>query len=356
MKIKDLDGHFAYEAGTLDKTAWSDLLEQFDDATIYQTWSYGAVRWGVKNINHLVLKKGDELCGIAQVITKKIPVIGGGIAYIPWGPLWQRKGTERNLQTLHYLLRALKEEYVTRRRLMLRINPHIIDNDGQEIKTILDEQGFRLVSSSGAYRTLLLDLSPPLEEIRKNLNQKWRNQLNRAEKNEIKIIEGSSRELYAQFMKLQKEMLARKGYEPGVDYEEFGEIQHDLTSSEKMKIMICDDHGVPVTATIVTALGNKGIYLLGANGDKGLQLKGSYLLQWQMIKWMKEQGYRWYDLGGINPESNPGVYHFKSGLSGKDVSHIGQYEICQNKISLFIVRLGEILKNYNKKKKSWKIC
>ena len=109
--------------------------------------------------------------------------------------------------------------------------------------------------------------------------------------------------------------------------------------------MICEHDGEPIAATIVTALGNKGIYLLGASGNRGLQLKGSYLLQWQMIKLMKEKEYQKYYLGGINPGSNPGVYHFKSGLSGKDLFHIGQYEVYENIISFFIVRTGELLKN-----------
>jgi lipid II:glycine glycyltransferase (peptidoglycan interpeptide bridge formation enzyme) len=347
MKIINLDSHYTYEVDTLDKFAWTDLLKQFDDATIYQTWSYGVIRWGVKNISHLVLKKDEDICGIAQIITKKIPIIGGGIGYIPWGPLWQKKGEERNPEILQYLLKALKKEYVTRQKLMLRIMPNIIEDDNKTIGTILDDEGFTLVSNVSPYRTLLLDLSPPLEEIRKNLNQKWRNQLNRAEKNEIKVIERGSSELYDRFLQLQKEMLARKGYVPGVDYEEFGEIQKDLPESQKMKIMICEHDCEPIAATIVTALGNKGIYLLGASGDRGLQLKGSYLLQWQMIKWMKEEGYQQYDLGGINPHSNPGVYHFKSGIagkSGKDVLHIGQFECCQRRASLFLVRIVERLK------------
>ena len=34
-------------------------------------------------------------------------------------------------------------------------------------------------------------------------------------------------------------------------------------------------------------------------------------------EWIKEKGLRYYDLNGINPETNPGTYHFKRGLAGK---------------------------------------
>jgi lipid II:glycine glycyltransferase (peptidoglycan interpeptide bridge formation enzyme) len=136
-------------------------------------------------------------------------------------------------------------------------------------------------------------------------------------------------------------MLERKKYQPGVDHDEFREIQKKLPEHLKMRVFICEYEGKPVTATIGSAIGNTGIYLLGATGDKGLQLKGAYLSQWLMIQWMKEHGCHWYDLGGINPEKNPGVYHFKAGLSGRDVHHIGQYELCQNLISSFSVKLFE---------------
>ena len=82
-------------------------------------------------------------------------------------------------------------------------------------------EGFKRDPSVVSNRTLVLELTPSLEDIRKSLAQKWRNQLNRPERNNLKIVEGNSDELYVTFLVLQKEMLARKGFVPGVDYSEF---------------------------------------------------------------------------------------------------------------------------------------
>ena len=146
---------------------------------------------------------------------------------------------------------------------------------------------------------------------------------------------------------------------PEVDYEEFREIQKELPVPLKMKIMLCEYEGEPINAAICTAIGNTGIYLLGASGAKGLKLKGAYLLQWQMIRWFKERNCRWYDVGGINPDKNPGVFHFKAGLSGKDVRHIGQLETCESLLSSCLVDWGEKCRvKYSKVKracgKAWK--
>jgi len=37
------------EVDRVDAAEWSHMLDLFDDANIYQTWSYGAVRWEKKS-------------------------------------------------------------------------------------------------------------------------------------------------------------------------------------------------------------------------------------------------------------------------------------------------------------------
>jgi hypothetical protein len=87
-------------------------------------------------------------------------------------------------------------------------------------------------------------------------------------------------------------------------------------------------------------MGDSAIYLLGATSDDGLNAKGAYLLQWTLIQWLKESGFKWYDLGGIDPEGNPGVYSFKRGLSGTDVSQLTPLVACNSVVSSAIVRVS----------------
>src|SRR5262249_25555093 len=43
-------------ADTADEQAWYEILQEFEDANIYQTWAYVAVRSGRRNIGHVILK------------------------------------------------------------------------------------------------------------------------------------------------------------------------------------------------------------------------------------------------------------------------------------------------------------
>jgi lipid II:glycine glycyltransferase (peptidoglycan interpeptide bridge formation enzyme) len=326
----------------INQAQWNEFLGEFGDASIYQTSAYGAVRWGEKRLSRLVLENGNSLAGIAQVAVVSLPLMRAGIAYLPWGPLWERKGSSPDLERFRSIIRALKEEYVVKRGLLLRIAPAVPREERPEIFEMLIEEGF--TQSAPGYRTIMLDLSPDLQTLRKQLDQKWRNQLNRAEKNGLTLREGSGDDLYDVFVELYRRMLYRKQFRTDVDVEVFRAVQKGLPEPQKMRILLCESEGRPIAAMVVTWIGDRGIYLLGASSDDGNQKKGSYLLQWRMIEWMKEQGCRRYDLGGIDPVNNPSVYHFKRGIAKTVCCHIGQFEISPNRFVKRIVNSGEALR------------
>ena len=337
---------FQVETDRVDATEWSQLMARFEDANIYQTWAYGAVHWGSQNLSHLVVRRAGEVVGMAQLRMVESPRWRCGIAYLRWGPLCQLRGQPLEPESVRCLALALHEEYVRRRGLFLRILPNAFAGSARAALFQREFHQFTPAPPAPANteRTFLLDLSPPLEELRKNLDQKWRNQLNRAEKNELSLVTGESPEAYQTFARLYEQMWSRKQFRTTVDVDEFGRIGAALPAGQKLKVCLCQQLGTPVSGIVCSALGNTGIYLLGATSDAGLNTKGSYLLQWSMIRWLKEQGLRHYDLGGIDPEQNPGVYHFKQGLAGQDLSRLPPLESCQRLLSSVCMRAADLLR------------
>lgn len=309
---------FTIELDSMDRDAWTRCLAQFDDASIYQTWSFAATHRRGRSVSHLLLKAGPEIVAGCQVRLRRLPWLNLQIADLQWGPLCVRHGQLPEPAILFQFIQAAREEYGRKRGCFLRIWPHATGQRKEHVGRALAEAGFTENLLERPYRTLMLDLSPSLEELRKNLLQKWRNCLNKAERNELVVVEGASDELFRVFQELAANMRERKHLGVSVDYEEYRRIQQDLPDAAKMQIMVCHHAGEPVAAAICSALGNTAIYLLGATGQKGLGLNGSYLLQWRMIQWMKSRGIRYYDLGAFNPELNPTVYHFKLGVAGKN--------------------------------------
>src|ERR1035441_8848898 len=108
---------------------WNRLLPQFADASLYQTWAYGAVSWGEKNLSHLLLKQGDQVVGMAQFRIVRVPLISSGIAYLRWGPLCRRRDAAPAPDPLPALLKAIADEYACRRPLLVRIPPNVFCDD-----------------------------------------------------------------------------------------------------------------------------------------------------------------------------------------------------------------------------------
>jgi hypothetical protein len=341
-----IDSAWQVEVDRATSAEWSHMLDLFDDANIYQTSAYGGVRWGQKNLSRIVLKRSGEVVGIAQLRIIRPTPFKFGIAYLRWGPLWERRGMPLDPEVPIRIVRAIEDEYVGERKLFLRVLPNAFA--GSPRAAMIQAAFCRFIAEpldeGNTYRTLVLNLTLPLDELRKGLDPKWRNKLSGAEKNKLEVIEGSGSAEYRIFCEIYNQMRRRKRFESTVNVEEFGWIQKALTEPHRMRVLICQDKGVPVAGVVASAMGDSAIYLLGATSDAGLNSKGAYLLQWTLICWLKKHGIKSYDLGGINPEKNPGVYSFKKGLSGVDSCQISPFVASDNVVSAGVAKASLTMK------------
>jgi lipid II:glycine glycyltransferase (peptidoglycan interpeptide bridge formation enzyme) len=237
-------------------------------------------------------------------------------------------------------LGGLREEFVVRRRLLLQVVPNVVDEGPAWARAALEDAGFQRIGSGRPYRTIMVDLQRPLEEIRKCLAQKWRNCLNSALRTDLEIREGSSEAEYATFLSLYAAMRKRKAFDCGVDVDRWGDMQAALPDREKLRVFTAYSEGSPVAAVVASCMGDTGRYLLGATGEQGLKTKASYALHWRVIERLVERGFRQYDLGGIDPEKNPGGYQFKSRMGGREVRFLGSFQCCQSVASRIAVSVG----------------
>lgn len=304
--------------------SWSEILTQFEDANIYQTWAYGATRWGERNLSHLVLRRAGRPIAAAQIRLARLAILPAGVAYLRWGPLCQSQGQPLDPLVLQQMISALSSEFGQRRGLSLQIIPNACREEqrGEVYANALQQSGFAPEAATALHQTITVDLADTPEAIRKNLDGKWRNQLTRSEKNGLTLEVSDSAPAYAEFLRLYDVMWERKQFDTSVDVHEFARIQVCLTGPARLQTFLARKDGVAVGALVCSLMGNTAIYLLGATNDQARELKAAYFLQWQAMMWLKEHGARWYDLGGIDPVTNPGGYHFKSGFGGAEVTQL----------------------------------
>jgi hypothetical protein len=327
-----------------ERDEWIDLADGFLDHNYRHCWDYAAMlaaRVGASAEN-VVVAVDDERVALASVRVKRLPGLGTGIAYVSGGPL-VRHGDDADARArLEGALSVLKEEYVDRRRLVLRVAPTLA---GEEWNRTQDEclamAGFRPAPHLRPYRTMLVDIGRPLSDVRAGLAKKWRNLLGNAQRQGLCVTQGRESQLFEDFAPLFDELVARKSLDVDLGADFFARLQPQLPESERLHVAIAWLDGQAAAGVVASIHGDTAVYLLGASNDLGRTTNAAYLLQWNVIEAASQQGCRWYDLGGVDAEGNPGVYRFKQRMGGDELTAPGPYELAPGPMRASAVRGAE---------------
>lgn len=327
-----------------DRHEWIDLAADFADHNYRQCWDYAAMlasRSGATAEN-VVVAQDREPTGLASVRVRLLPGMRTGIAYVAGGPLVRHGDAGSPRARLERVLAVLKEEYVDHRRLVLRVAPAIGDDRWNLVQDeCLLAAGFRVTPHLQPYRTMLVDIGRPLAEIRSGLAKKWRYHLGNAERQSMLVTEGRDPELFDDFMPLFDELVARKALDVDLGADFYARLQPELPERERLHLAIAWVEGRPAAGVVASMHGDTAVYLLGASNELGRNTNASYLLQWRVIETAARRGCAWYDLGGVDPDGNPGVYRFKQRMGGAELSSPGPYELAPDRIRGTAVRAAE---------------
>ena len=315
----------------LDRAQWESAVRQFGDYSYRQSWAYGvklAAKRGATS-EHVAIRRGDQTVGVADVRIKALPMMGGGLAYISGGPLVHRlDGSSDALECLDLSLDALVREFVQGRGLTLRIVAPIgVPEENKSVAERLERAGFFRTERGESYRTVLLDVERPLEEIRSAFHRHWRRHLNGSERNNLEVTFGTELDRFEEVARMSEALRARKGFEVDLDADFYADVQTELEEQDQLVVGMVLKDGTPVAENITAIHGDTAVYLVGASSEAGLGAKAGYLMHWRTIELVRERGLRWYDLGGIDPVANPGVTSFKLRTNGFDVTAAGPFEM-----------------------------
>jgi lipid II:glycine glycyltransferase (peptidoglycan interpeptide bridge formation enzyme) len=335
----------SYEVERVTESEWTNVVLRFRDASLYQTFQYGTVRWGRSNLSHILIKRDGDIVAAAQLSLMMVPGIKRGIAYVPWGPMWRSNNESDQLDIFRQTIRILLSEYAIKRQLLVRVDPNVTRDEIPNLGAILEEEGFKIYHFKPAHNTIIIDLSPPLNELLMGLKRKWRENLRSAQRKGLKLVEGVEDELWKIFTDLYREMHARKKFSKSVSVEQFREVQKVLPKELKMRVVLAYFESEPVASLIWSRIGDKSVPIFSATSIKGRSLGGAYLLRWNMLEQSKLLGCRYMDQGGVSAEHNPGGYSFKMGMGGRETKHVGSYYACHSLISYLIITASERLRS-----------
>src|ERR1035438_7472983 len=113
------------QVDSFDAPTWRNVLSAFRDANIYNTWPYETAVHPKSRVSRILLSRSGIPVGAVQARIVMLPMLGRGLAFIRWGPMWRPRTEDPNPENLRACLRAIFQEYAVRRKLLVRIIPAI---------------------------------------------------------------------------------------------------------------------------------------------------------------------------------------------------------------------------------------
>jgi lipid II:glycine glycyltransferase (peptidoglycan interpeptide bridge formation enzyme) len=185
------------------------------------------------------------------------------------------------------------------------------------------------------YATVLVDTSPDLETIMKNLPQKGRHAIRRAERDGVTVkkvpaTDENCRAMYTLFKETAED--AQFGIRP---YEYYKTFYQRYEAAGLGQLFFAEFEGQIVAGAYALHFGKKSTYKDGASIRKRTAYGASHLLQWHVITWAKEHGSKIHDLCGAPPIAHSkdpnhpyyGIGLFKTSFNKEITEYVGAYEI-----------------------------
>jgi len=298
--------------------------------------AYAAARIGASQ-ERVLLRMAPGITAYADIRIKRLPGLPWGVALVSQGPVVATPDQYAAAVTL------LTEEYVKRRRLVLRVEPPIFPGCAFDFDALFLSLAYR--RTSGIHETFVIDLDPSMEELRRKLDGKWRTDLSRGERNAITIRRSTEPADFDRFAPLLDRLQAAKGFETAQDTAFFSNVARRQGKADHICIHLAEIEGEPVAGHVGAYSGDTAVYLLGAADALGRERRAAYCLQWAAMAYARERGLKWYDLGGIDEVTNPDVFRFKKRMGGRRISMPARYELGPGGLEEATVKLAERMLN-----------
>ena len=309
-----------------DEVSWVTMLKNFPDKGYLNDTAWGK---HLSNMGWVCLRwefsKSKNPLAYCQSFFKSYP-FGVGVLWIPDGIIGDYQYISSLNQDLNQNL-GLRSCYIKYRdSIVFNANDYI------ELLKVGWVRPATLLSNG---MTMSLDLSQSVESLQAGLTQNWRKTLKKSLNMPFNIIPiknpASIAKLYSE-MKSSKSLTAREIFSQKAItsmMQSFGENIIVLGAKDKKGNLVA------IRGALIH--NNKATDIFAATSNLGRNLMASHAIFMALLTKCHYQGCKLYDLNGINPSKNIGVYNFKKGTGASPLVTLGEFEWSTNKWLAFAI-------------------
>jgi serine/alanine adding enzyme len=270
--------------------------------------------------------KDGELTYIFLVLTKRVPILGS-IGYIARGP-----NVEDN--KLSELIRSLSSWASDNNLFLLKIEPNINESKLLKLKDEFNLKQAKSIQTNSS--TIIIDISAAENELLNSFKQKTRYNIRLSARKGVKV---NTIDLTDQNMEIMYQMMLQMSHRSGAAIKSreylFSYWQAFVKAGDGAMFFAEDESREVLAGAFVQFLGDQALYKDGGSTRKKSNLMAPYLLQWEIIRWLKLKGVVYYDMHGSTPSkleddqshSFYSVTKFKQGFNKQITDWAGVWDL-----------------------------
>ena len=309
-----------------DAASWNGFVESAAYHAFPQLWEWGEVRamGGWRPVRLAIGPSRDQPVAGAQLLLRRMPVLGWHLAYVPRGPI----GDLDDPVVRKALVAALRSLGAAERIATVRADPEA-RLDTAYGRALL-EAPWRAAPKIQPPTTRVIDLTPGEDALKAALKRKHRQYVNKAERSGVSIerFDGATSAdvigpALADFNRIYQFTADRAGFvaRQGFYYERVWSI---FAPTGRVHLSFALIDGERVATIFHFTCGERAVEAYGGMTDAGADARANYLLKWAAIADFAREGFKVYDMWGL---ATGGIRQFKEGFGGEEIEYVGARDL-----------------------------
>ncbi len=309
-----------------NRAKWDEFVTSHPEANFLQSWDFYEFHQSRGNdvVRRIAVDaEGNIIAAYAGVVEaakrgRHLAIAGGPI--LDWG----------NLELVEAVFQDMRKQGKQENCVFVRVRPQLERS----------ESSLKLMQQLGArpapmYLSVefagVLDLTKSEDELLKNMRQRLRRALRKAEKNGITVEKSTNPEDIHEFYQIQMETAGRHGFVAFSEdffYKQFAA----LAKNGEAVLYTAKYQGETLAQNFMIFYGNEASYHYGVSSELGTKLSGAPLLHMEAMRDARERGIKRYNFWGIVEEDEVhhrfyGVSCFKRGFGVTELKYVPAHDL-----------------------------
>jgi hypothetical protein len=324
-----------YTVKTVEKQSeWDEFVTAHQDANFLQSWDFYEFyrSRGFDIVRRGIYDENGQLVGVYAGEVE--PAKRGRHLAVAGGPIFDWT----NQEVKNLIFSDMKQQAKKLKCTFVRVRPQL-QNTPENAK-IFQQLGFR---KAPMYLSVefagVLNLENSEEEILKNMRQRLRRALRKAEKNQITIEKTSDPKAIHDFYQI--ELQTAKRHDFYAFSEDFLTKQFAaFAKNDEAVLYIAKLNGEILAENFMIFYGNEASYHYGVSSELGTKYSGAPLLHMEAMRDARKRGIKRYNFWGIVDENDTkhrfyGVSVFKRGFGVEELKYLEARDLVLDKISYY---------------------